>query len=206
MPIVQRKLSKTFRNFFDSEKSGGFLLIICTAVSLLITNSAAGESYLGLWHTYVGPLSLEHWINDALMAVFFLLIGLELEREFYVGELSDFRNALLPIVAALGGICVPALIHFILSYGTPAQAGVGIPMATDIAFALGVLALVGSRVPASLKVFLTALAVMDDLGAIIVIALFYTAKLSVAYLIGAIVVFGLLIALNRFRVMNLIPY
>src|ERR671916_687752 len=207
MPIVKRRLSRTFRNFFDSEKSSGVLLIVCTAVSLLITNSAVGESYTGLWHTYVGGLSLEHWINDALMAVFFLFIGLELERELYVGELSDFRNALLPIVAALGGIGAPALIHFLLNAGTPTRAGIGIPMATDIAFALGVLALLGSRVPASLKVFLTALAVMDDLGAIIVIAIFYTAELSVAYLIGALAVFGLLVAINRLlRVMSLIPY
>lgn len=207
MTIVKRKLSKTFRNFFDSEKSSGILLIICTIVSLLITNSAVGEQYTGLWHAYVGGLSLEHWINDALMAVFFLFIGLELERELYVGELSDFRNALLPIVAAVGGICAPALIHFALNAGTPTQAGVGIPMATDIAFALGVLALLGSRVPASLKVFLTALAVMDDLGAIVVIALFYTAELSLAYLAGALAVFVLLVALNRFfRVMSLVPY
>jgi NhaA family Na+:H+ antiporter len=206
MPIVKRKLSKTFRSFFDSEKSGGVLLIICTALSLVVTNSAAGESYLGLWHAYLGPLSVEHWINDALMAVFFLLIGLELERELYVGELSDFRNALLPIFAAAGGIVLPALIHFALTAGTPTQAGVGIPMATDIAFALGVLALLGRRVPASLKVFLTALAVMDDLGAIIVIAVFYTAELSLAYLAGALAVFGLLVALNRLRVMSLIPY
>jgi NhaA family Na+:H+ antiporter len=206
MTIVKRKLSKTFRNFFDSEKSSGILLIVCTAVSLLITNSAAGEGYLGLWHTYVGGLSLEHWINDALMAVFFLFIGLELERELYVGELSDFRNALLPIFAALGGIGAPALIHFFLNAGTPTQAGVGIPMATDIAFALGVLALVGNRVPASLKVFLTALAVMDDLGAIVVIAVFYTTGLSLAYLAGALAVFGLLVVLNRLRVMSLLPY
>ena len=206
MNIVSRRLSKTFKSFFDSEKSGGVLLIICTALSLAVTNSAAGESYLGLWHAYLGPLSLEHWINDALMAVFFLLIGLELERELYVGELSDFRNALLPIFAAAGGILVPALIHFFFNAGTPTQAGVGIPMATDIAFALGVLALLGSRVPASLKVFLTALAVMDDLGAIIVIAVFYTAELSLAYLLGALAVFGLLVALNRLRVMSLLPY
>ncbi len=207
MSTVKKKLSRTFKDFFDSEKSGGILLIICTAVSLAVTNSAARESYLGLWHTYVGGLSVEHWINDALMAVFFLFIGLELERELYVGELSDFRNALLPIVAALGGIAFPALIHFAFNAGTPTQAGVGIPMATDIAFALGVLALLGSRVPASLKVFLTALAVMDDLGAIVVIAVFYTAELSLAYLIGALLVFGLLVGLNRlFRVMSLIPY
>jgi NhaA family Na+:H+ antiporter len=206
MSVVKRKLSKTFKHFFDSEKSSGILLILCTGLSLAVANSAAGEGYQGLWHAYVGPLSLEHWINDALMAVFFLFIGLELERELYVGELSDFRNALLPIVAALGGICLPALLHFGLNAGTPTQAGVGIPMATDIAFALGVLALLGRRVPASLKVFLTALAVMDDLGAIVVIAVFYTAGLSLAYLAGALAVFGLLVALNRFRVMSLVPY
>ena len=206
MSIVKRKLSNTFKDFFDSEKSSGILLVICTVVSLVIANSLIGVKYLSLWQTRIGGLSVEHWINDALMAVFFLLIGLELERELYVGELSDFKNALLPIVAAVGGICLPALIHLIFNIGTPTQAGLGIPMATDIAFALGVLALLGSRIPASLKVFLTALAVMDDLGAIIVIAVFYTANLSLAYLIGAIVVFGLLITLNRFRVMNLIPY
>ncbi|HEV2761414.1 MAG TPA: Na+/H+ antiporter NhaA [Pyrinomonadaceae bacterium] len=206
MPIVKRELSKTFKNFFESEKSGGVLLIVCTALSLVVTNSAAGPSYVGLWHAYVGGLSLEHWINDALMAVFFLFIGLELERELYVGELSDFRNALLPIVAAIGGIAFPALIHFALNAGTPAQAGIGIPMATDIAFALGVLALLGSRVPASLKVFLTALAVMDDLSVIIVIAVFYTADLSLAYLLGALAVFGLLVGLNRLRIMSLLPY
>ena len=206
MAVVQRKLSNTFKKFFDSEKSSGILLIICTVVSLVLANSILGVSYLSIWQMYVGGLSVEHWVNDALMAIFFLLIGLELERELYNGELSDFRNALLPIFAAIGGICFPALIHFGLNAGTPTQAGIGIPMATDIAFALGVLALLGSRVPASLKIFLTALAVMDDLGAIIVIAIFYTAELSVAYLAGALVVFGLLFALNRFRVMSLMPY
>ncbi len=206
MAVVQRKLSNTFKKFFDSEKSSGILLIICTVVSLLLANSILGANYLSIWQSYVGGLSVEHWVNDALMAIFFLLIGLELERELYNGELSNFRNALLPIFAAFGGICFPALIHFAWNAGTPTQAGIGIPMATDIAFALGVLALLGSRVPASLKVFLTALAVMDDLGAIIVIAIFYTAQLSVAYLVGALVVFGLLFALNRFRVMSLIPY
>jgi NhaA family Na+:H+ antiporter len=207
MSIGKRKLSKTFQNFFDSEKSSGVLLIVCTIISLFITNSIFGANYLSFWHVYFGGLSLEHWVNDALMAIFFLFIGLELEREMYVGELSEFRNALLPIVAAIGGICLPALIHLVLNYGTLTQAGIGIPMATDIAFALGVLALLGRRVPASLKVFLTALAVMDDLGAIIVIAVFYTAQLSLAYLVGALVVFGLLVALNRlFHIMSLIPY
>jgi NhaA family Na+:H+ antiporter len=207
MGVVQRKLSKTFKEFFDSEKSSGILLIVCTIVSLVITNSSIGANYLSLWHAYVGGLSIEHWINDGLMAIFFLFIGLELERELQVGELSDFKNALLPIFAAIGGICVPALIHFIFNNGTATQAGIGIPMATDIAFALGVLALLGSRVPASLKIFLTALAVIDDLGAIIVIAVFYTAKLSVVYLIAALAVGALLFALNRFfRVMSLFPY
>ncbi len=207
MAIDQNKLSNTFRNFLDSKKSSGILLIICTVVSLSLANSVIGANYLGIWQVHVGGLSVEHWVNDALMAVFFLLIGLELVREFYNGELSNLKNALLPVFAALGGICVPALIHFGLNSGTPAQAGMGIPMATDIAFALGVLALLGNRVPISLKVFLTALAVIDDLGAIIVIAIFYTAQLSIVYLTGALAVFGMLVALNRFfRVMSLAPY
>lgn len=207
MDVVQRKLSNTFKNFFESEKSSGILLIICTVVSLLLANSIIGANYLSIWQIYVGGLSVENWVNDALMAVFFLLIGLELERELYNGELANFKNALLPIFAAIGGICLPALIHFVLNSATPTQAGIGIPMATDIAFALGVLALLGRRVPASLKVFLTALAVMDDLGAIIIIAVFYTAQLSIAYLIGAIAVFGLLVVLNRFfHLMLLVPY
>ena len=205
--MIGRALSTTFNSFVESEKSSSILLIICTAVSLLLANSAIGAEYLSMWQVEVGGLSIEHWINDALMAVFFLLIGLELERELYNGELSNLQNALLPIIAALGGIGVPALIHLAFNAGTPTQAGIGIPMATDIAFALGVLALLGSRVPASLKVFLTAVAVMDDLVAIIIIAVFYTAQLSLAYLIGAIAVFGCLVALNRVgRVMSLWPY
>jgi NhaA family Na+:H+ antiporter len=207
VPSHQRKLSTTFKRFFESGKAGGIVLILCTLVSLALANSPAGPSWLGFWHLPVAGMSIEHWVNDALMAVFFLLIGLELERELYNGELSDLRNAMLPVLAAAGGIAVPALIHFGLNGGTPTQAGVGIPMATDIAFALGVLALLGNRVPASLKIFLTALAVMDDLGAIIVIAVFYTAELSFLYLLGALAVFGLLLALNRIgRVMALLPY
>lgn len=207
MGVVQRKLSKTFKAFFDSEKSSGILLIVCTVVSLALANSFFGENYLSIWHSYVGGLSVEHWVNDGLMAIFFLLIGLELERELYNGELSNFRNALLPIVAALGGVAVPALIHFSLNAGTETQAGIGIPMATDIAFALGVLAILGNRVPASLKVFLAALAVIDDLCAIIVIAVFYTAELSLLYLIGALAVWVMLFVLNRFfKVMRLAPY
>jgi NhaA family Na+:H+ antiporter len=207
MGVVQRKLSKSFKAFFDSEKTGGILLIICTVVSLVLANSFLGEKYLSIWHFYVGGLSVEHWVNDGLMAIFFLLIGLELERELYNGELSNFKNALLPIIAALGGVVVPALIHFSLNAGTETQAGIGIPMATDIAFALGVLAILGSRVPASLKVFLAALAVIDDLCAIIVIAVFYTAELSFLYLLGALAVWGLLFVLSRFfKVTSLAPY
>jgi NhaA family Na+:H+ antiporter len=206
MADIPTKLSKTFADFFDSEKSSGLLLIGCTIVSLVIANSGFGPAYLHFWHMVIGSLTVEHWINDALMAVFFLLIGLELERELYSGELSTLTNALLPIFAAAGGIGVPALIHFALNWGTPTQSGIGIPMATDIAFALGVLALLGGRIPASLTIFLTALAVIDDLAAIVVIAVFYTAQLSVTYLLGALATFGVLVALNRFRVMSLSPY
>lgn len=202
-----QKFSKAFSYFLESKKSGGIILILCTIISLLLANSAFSESYLQIWHSKIGGLSVEHWINDALMAIFFLLIGLELERELYNGELSNFKNALLPIIAAAGGIAVPAVIHFALNNGSPTQPGLGIPMATDIAFALGVLALLGSRIPTSLKIFLTALAVMDDLGAIIVIALFYTAQLTLAYLMAACAVFGFMLVLNRvFRVMALTPY
>lgn len=204
---VKRPLSLTFKAFLNSSKAGGIVLIACTLLSLLVANSTHGPTYLGLWHQHVAGLSIEHWINDALMAIFFLLIGLELERELYNGELSDLRNAMLPMLAAAGGIVAPALIHFGFNVGTITQAGVGIPMATDIAFALGVLALVGSRVPASLKIFLTALAVMDDLGAIVVIAVFYTSDLSFLYLMGALFMFASLLVLNRvLRVMALIPY
>lgn len=207
MESIQYKLSKTFAEFLESKKSSGIVLIICTIISLAIANSILGASYADIWSTYVAGMSIEHWVNDGLMAIFFLFIGLELERELYNGELSDFKNALLPIIAAIGGIICPALIHFVFNVGTETQAGIGIPMATDIAFALGVLALLGSRIPLSLKVFLTALAVMDDLGAIIVIALFYTAKVSLVYLIAAAATFIVLIVFNRaLRIMALTPY
>ena len=199
MSVVQRKLSRSFQAFFASEKAGGIILIVCTVVSLILANSMIGPSYLAFWHSFIGGMSVEHWVNDGPMAIFFLLIGLELERELYNGELSSLKNALLPIFAAAGGIAVPALIHLFFNYGTGTQAGIGIPMATDIAFALGVLALLGSRVPASLKIFLTALAVMDDLGAIIVIAIFYTSKLSAIYLACSLVVWAFLSLARRIR-------
>lgn len=207
MSLLQQPVSTTFQQFFDSEKSSGILLIICTLFSLVMTNSAFGSQYLNVWRLNIGGLSLAHWINDALMAIFFLLIGLELERELYNGELSDFKNALLPIFAAFGGIVTPALIHFSLNAGTPTQAGIGIPMATDIAFALGVLAILGGRIPSSLKVFIVAFAVIDDLSAILIIAIFYTAQFSIWYLAGALSVFLLLIMMNRFfRIIALVPY
>ena len=200
-------LSRTFNQFFDSEKSSGILLIICTVISIALTNSGVGQAYLDIWTLYVGGLSIEHWVNDGLMTIFFLLIGLELEREIYIGELSNFKNALLPIFAAVGGMLVPALIHYSLNQGMPTQNGIGIPMATDIAFALGVLAILGSRVPASLKVFVVAFAVIDDLGAIVLIAVFYTSKFSGNYLLAALLVWAVLIVLNRkYRVLSLVPY
>ena len=200
-------LSRTYADFFSAETSSAVLLIICAVASLLLANSSVGPAYLNFWQMPVTGLTVMHWINDALMAAFFLYVGLELERELYVGELAKFKKALLPIFAALGGICVPALIHFALNAGTPTQPGMGIPMATDIAFALGALALLGSRIPSSLKVFLTALAVIDDLGAIIVIAVFYTAQFSLPYLLSSLAVYAMLVVLNRvFRVMSLLPY
>jgi NhaA family Na+:H+ antiporter len=205
--VAAVKLTDAFIRFVKSEQSGGVLLIGCTLLSLAIANSPAGGAWLAFWHTPLGPLSLEHWINDALMAVFFLLIGLELERELYVGELSHPRNALLPVFAAVGGMVVPALIHVSFNLGTPTVAGFGIPMATDIAFALGILALLGARVPPALKVFVVAFAVIDDLGAILVIAIAYTNDLSWRWLAGAAACFVVLGSLNRpLRVMSLAPY
>lgn len=200
------KLTNAFKDFLENERAGAVILIVCTVVSLVVANTAFGPEYLKFWHGYLGPMSVEHWVNDGLMTIFFLLIGLELERELYSGELSNLKSALLPIFAAIGGIAVPAAIHFGLNTGTPTQPGVGIPMATDIAFAIGVLALLGPRVPASLKVFLVALAVMDDLGAIIVIAVFYTSELSLPFLVASLGVVGVLFVINRLRVMSLIPY
>lgn len=204
---MQTIFSNTYNAFFNSEKSGGLLLVVSTVVSLLVANSAIGPDYVLFWHMDAGGLSLVQWVNDALMAVFFLFVGLELEREVYSGELRDFRKALLPIAAAAGGIAVPALIHYAFNAGTPTQAGAGIPMATDIAFALGVLALLGNRVPAPLKIFLTAVAVIDDLGAVVVIAVFYAGAVSLSFLLGALGVFAVLLLLNRaLKVKSLVPY
>ncbi len=165
-----------------------------------------GNGYLNIWNFTIAHHSVAHWINDGLMAIFFLLIGLELEREIYIGELSTFKKASLPAIAALGGMIVPAGIFLAFNFGLPTQSGAGIPMATDIAFAIGILSLLGNRVPLSLKILLTALAVIDDLGAIIIIAVFYTDTFSFTNLVVALSIMGFLFALNRFKVYNLTPY
>ena len=180
------------------------MLIGCTVLSLLIANSGWGEAYHHLWETKIGPYPLEFWINDGLMAIFFLLVGLEIEREIYIGELSAPRKAVLPIVAAVGGMLVPAAIHFAFNRNTPAANGFGIPMATDIAFALGILSLAGKSVPLSLKIFLTALAIMDDLGAILIIAVFYTQELSLLDLGIALGIFVALFILGKLGMRRLI--
>jgi len=200
------KLTRLFNEFIESEKAGGLILLICTVVSLILANSFLSNEYYNLWQFNIAGSSFEHWINDGFMAVFFLLIGLELEREIYVGELSKIKNALLPIFAAFGGMLVPAALHLTFNFGTETQPGAGIPMATDIAFALGILSLLGKRVPSSLKIFLTALAVIDDLGAIIIIAVLYTQSLSFINLGIALGIFSILIILNRLKVYSLIPY
>lgn len=200
------KLTKLFKEFFDSEKAGGLILILMTVLSLILANSAWQKDYIDFWNSDLGGLSIIHWIDDGLMTVFFLLIGLELEREIYQGELSDLKSASLPVFGALGGMLLPAGLYILINLGTGDRSGAGIPMATDIAFAIGILSLLGNRVPSSLKIFLTALAVIDDLGAIIIIALFYTATISFSNLFISLGIFGLLILLNRLKVHNLIPY
>jgi NhaA family Na+:H+ antiporter len=201
-PPVER-IVRPFQDFAAKQSSGGIVLIVATVVALVWANSPWGDSYAALWHTKltvgVGDFSmskdLTHWINDGLMAVFFLVVGLEIKREVLVGELSSARNAALPIAAALGGAVVPALIYLAINAGTEGAAGWGIPMATDIAFALGVLALLGDKVPVALKVFLTALAIVDDIVAVLVIAFFYTSQISWGALgVGAAFLAALVVA------------
>lgn len=215
LPATQQSgLSKLFNEFFNSEKTAGLLLFFATIVSLVVANSNGGSSYIEFWHRKVDlsfagvqlNYTIEHWINDGLMAIFFLLIGLEIERELYLGELSEIKNAITPIVAAIGGMAIPALLHFLFNNGLDTQSGFGIPMATDIAFALGMLSLLGKRVPVSLKIFLTALAIIDDLGAITVIALFYSKGISLFYLLSAFGIFAALIILQKLKVTRLVFY
>ena len=195
------------RTFLDGSASGGLVLMAAAACALVVANSPLAAGYFAALHGYVGPLSLLHWINDGLMAVFFLLVGLEIKREVLDGQLSSWNRRILPGVAALGGMAVPAMVFLLFNGSDPTTArGWAIPSATDIAFALGVLSLLGNRVPTSLKVFLTALAIIDDLGAVLIIALFYTGEISPLYLLLAAAVLGALFTLNRLGVLRLLPY
>ncbi|WP_026464151.1 Na+/H+ antiporter NhaA [Adhaeribacter aquaticus] len=205
---------RVFKDFFQSSTAGGFILIACLVISLLIANSPLGAGFENFLTQEVGyqseSLFLRYsvllWINDGLMAIFFLLVGLEIKRELVEGELSTFKKASLPAFAAIGGMVVPALFYALFNSGTPTANGWGIPMATDIAFAIAVLSILGNRVPVSLKVFLTALAIVDDLGAILVIAIFYSTELHLDYLLYAAGIFFLLIAFNLFGVKSIIMY
>lgn len=202
-----RRARTTFQLFAESEASGGLVLMASAALGMVVANSALAGSYTELLHTKVAGLSVLHWINDGLMALFFLLVGLEIKREILAGELDSWARRALPCIAALGGMLAPALIFFAINWQSPETwRGWAIPTATDIAFALGVLSLFGSRIPNSLKVFLTSLAIMDDLGAILIIAIFYAADLSVMALGAAAVITVLLFGLNWFGVMRLKPY
>lgn len=208
------RLLHPFQEFLRNEASGGILLLICTVVALLWANSPLSSGYKNLWQTkltigiggFVLTKPLLLWINDGLMAIFFFVVGLEIKREVLVGELASFKKATLPIVAAVGGMVLPALIYVIFNLGGSGMSGWGIPMATDIAFALGVLALLGESVPLSLKVFLTALAIVDDIGAVLVIALFYTAEIVWVNLAIAAGFLFLLMIVNRLRVRHPLVY
>lgn len=192
--------TKLFREFLSSEQSGGIILVFCTILAMVTANSPAGAIYFDFLHFDFLGLHVEEWINDGLMTIFFLLVGLELEREIYQGELRTFRRALLPVFAAIGGMAVPAGIYLAFSYGTEFQPGAGIPTATDIAFSLALLSIVAKRVPFELKVFLAAIAIADDLGAVLLIAVAYSNSLSVTYLLLAALVFAAMCIANRYQV------
>jgi len=208
-------ITSPFKWFFKLEAASGLLLLISAVIALFISNSNLSNLYFETLNRYlfVGinnfgiKMSLLHWINDALMAVFFFFVTLEIKREFLQGELSNRKQALLPIIAAIGGMLVPALIYVYINFQTgDTLNGWAIPSATDIAFSLGVLSLLGSRVPISLKVFLTALAIIDDLGAIVIIAFFYSGDLSIIYLSLLLITFTALVILNKFNIKKFIPY
>src|SRR5690606_7252256 len=208
------RITQPIQEFLHKEASGGILLIIATVIALIWANSPLAESYHHLWHTYVSinigniglNYSLHHWINDGLMVIFFFVVGLEIKRELLVGELSTAKKAALPIAAALGGMIFPALIYVIFNLGSEGSSGWGIPMATDIAFVVGILALLGNRVPLALKIFILALAIVDDIGAVLVIAIFYTSDISLISLAIAAVLLVVLVVMNRIGVRNLLIY
>jgi NhaA family Na+:H+ antiporter len=206
LPGSRRPLSM-LRHMLDNEAAGGLVLMGAAALALVLANSPLSEAYFGTLHAPLGPLSVQHWINDGLMAIFFLFVGLEIKREFLAGQLATWSRRALPGIAAAGGMAVPALIYVTFNWSDPATLrGWAIPSATDIAFALGVLSLLGDRVPSSLKVFLAALAIIDDLGAVLIIAIFYTGDLSLPDLGLAAAVVAVLVALNRAGVLRLWPY
>lgn len=197
---------KPLEHFIHTESSSGIVLAFCAGAAMLLANSSFSETYFNLLETKIAFLSLQHWINDGLMTIFFLVVGLEIKREMVSGELSTIKKASLPVAAAIGGMIVPALVYFYFNNGTPHISGWAIPMATDIAFALGVLTLFGSRVPLSLKVFLLALAIVDDLGAVLVIAFFYTSQIKLLGLLGAALAFLLVLAARHFKVASYAVY
>ncbi|MDC2996431.1 Na+/H+ antiporter NhaA [Candidatus Pelagibacter sp.] len=208
-------ISKPFRWFFKLEAASGLILLISAILALIISNSNYSIYYFGYLEKYlfigfneIGlKLSILHWINDALMAIFFFFVTLEIKREFLQGELSNIKQALLPMIAAVGGMVVPALIYVVVNLGdTETMNGWAIPSATDIAFSLGVLSLLGKRVPLSLKVFLTALAIIDDLGAILIIAIFYSGDLNIKYLLLMLAAFIILLITNKFNIKKFLPY
>jgi Na+:H+ antiporter, NhaA family len=200
-PNQKYRFQSLIASFLDSEAGGGLVLMAVAVIALIVANSPFAEAYFQTLHIYIGGLSVLHWINDALMAVFFLLVGLEIKREVLTGELATWSQRALPGIAACGGVIVPALVYLLINLSSPASLkGWAIPAATDIAFALGVLALLGSRVPTSLKIFLTALAIIDDLAAVIIIALFYTAELNLVMLGAAFLGLLCLFMLNRLKV------
>ena len=210
-----RYLSSPFKWFFKLEAASGLILLISAIVALIISNSSISSLYFESLNKYIFiginnfglKLSALHWINDALMAIFFFFVTLEIKREFLQGELSNIKQALLPIIAAVGGMLVPALVYVYINLGdSETLTGWAIPSATDIAFSLGVLSLLGKRVPISLKVFLTALAIIDDLGAIVIIALFYSGDLSIKYLSLMLIAFLILLIINKFNVKKFLPY
>lgn len=207
MAATRLKMPSAFRSFLASQSAGGLVLMAAGALALAVANSPLASAYFYALQGHIGPLTVSHWINDGLMAVFFLLVGLEIKREVLDGQLSSWNRRILPGVSALGGMVMPALV-FLMFNGSDIRTARGwaIPFATDIAFALGVLSLLGNRVPTSLKVFLTALAIIDDLGAVLIIAVFYTSNLSILYLAGAGLMIAMLFALNRLGVVRLLPY
>ncbi len=204
--MVSHKAS-VFKQFLQNEAAGGIILILSAIAALIIANSSFAPVYIHAFNIEFAGLSLTHWINDGLMSVFFLLVGLEIKREMLTGQLSTWRLRALPLIAALGGMIIPAFIYLALNKNLSQTAnGWAIPVATDIAFALGIITLAGRQVPNSLKVFLTALAIIDDLGAILIIAAFYTVSLSIYYLILAALIYALLVILNRLNITSLVPY